>query len=561
MIQFPPFVLPYFGSGLVTAAVAGYAYRDLQRRDGDETVLSLTVVMLSATVWILSRSFQYLVTDETSKVVFATVVWFGWGGAVMGLLFFALSYTGRADVLTRRTVGTLLLPIVGGLLFAVTNEFHGLLWTGEFRHQNGLYVYVTDTEPAHLVSLLYHNTVVLYSVFLLVKYSFDSAKLYRRQTIAVVLGSTTPLILGSLYLFDAIPFVPRFLDLTPIGIGIAGLCFSYAIFRYRMLDLVPIARRTAWDEVDDAIVTIDDDNRVLDANVAARHLFTANDYVGIQATAFFDSVPNATLERYENTAEAETQLAVQLDGEKRYFSLSISPIERGSRRRRGRVVVLRDITGIKRREEELDLLRQVQSRVLRHNIRNELTAIRGHAKHVADDVEDEHAERLRTALDASDDLLSITRKTRLVEDVVDGDGTPAEYDLRDVVDDAIETIGNRYPTVTFDVDGPGSRPIEADTRLEIVIVNLLENAAEHNDSTDPRVSVRLTDDDPTLTIADNGPGIPEYELAVLEDERETSLEHGSGIGLWLVTWIVDRSSATLEFHTSPDGTEAVLRFG
>ncbi|QLG48368.1 histidine kinase N-terminal 7TM domain-containing protein [Natrinema halophilum] len=564
MFQFSPFVVPYFGSGIVTAGVAAYTYRYHRKYGSDETVLSLAVMMLSATIWILSRSFQYVVTDETLKVLLASIVWIGWGGGVMGLLFFTLAYTGRTDVFARRTVGILLVPVVIGILLALTNELHTLLWTGEFVSRNGLYVYVTEPEPAHLLSLLYLDAVVVYSVVLLVKHSFDSAKLYRRQTIAIVLGAITPMTLGALFLFNLIPFVPDFLDLTPIGIGVTGLCFSYAIFRYRMLDLVPIARRTAWDEVDDAIVTLDGDNRVLDANVAARNLFIddGDDYVGMQGSAFFDSVPDEVLERYEDTAEVETQIAVQLDGEERYFSLSLSPIDRGSNTRGGRVVVLRDITGIKRREEELDLLRQVQSRVLRHNIRNELTSIRGHTNHVAEAVEDGHAERLQTVLEASDDLLSISRKARLVEDVVDGDGKPAEYDLRDVVDETIESMENRYPNVSFDVNGPNSRPVEADTRLEVVIENLLENAAEHNDATSPCVSVRLTNDEtPTLTITDNGSGIPEYELTVLEDERETSLEHGSGIGLWLVKWIVDRSSATLEFQTNSDGTEATLRFG
>ncbi len=560
--QFSSFFLLYFGSGVISAGVAGYTYRNQQGSGNDKTVLSLTALMILVTVWILSRSFQYLVTDETLKIVFATIVWIGWFGSAVALLFFSLSYTDRDDILTRRTAVLLSVPTAIGLLLAVTNEVHTLLWTGTFHYYNDLYVYTTNPEPVHLIYLLFLNAVVMYSVFLPLKYTINSPKIYRRQAIAVVIGSVTPLILGTMFLFDAMPLLPSFIDLTPIGLGVSGLCFSYAIFRYQMLDLVPIARRTAWDEVDDAIVTLDDDDRVLDANVAARELFTVgDDYVGMEASAFFDSMPDAILERYEDISEIETQLTVQLDGEERYFLLSLSPVEHGPQRRSGRVVVLRDITRIKRREEELDLLRQVQSRVLRHNIRNELTAIRGHVEHVANSVEDGHAQQLQTVLDASDDLLSISRKARLVEEIVDGDGTPAEYDLRTVVDETIETIENRFPAVTFTVDGPASRTVEADTRLKVAIENLLENGAEHNDATDPRVSVRLTDDEiPTLIIADNGSGIPEYELAVLEDERETSLEHGSGIGLWLVKWIVDRSSVTLTFHSSSEGTEAILQF-
>jgi signal transduction histidine kinase len=94
------------------------------------------------------------------------------------------------------------------------------------------------------------------------------------------------------------------------------------------------------------------------------------------------------------------------------------------------------------------------------------------------------------------------------------------------------------------IDGAEQCPVEAVPKLDIAIENLVENAVEHNDATRPRVSVEVTNGDrPTLVVSDNGPGIPEQEIAALEGERETSLEHGSGIGLWLVKWIVDRSNA------------------
>jgi signal transduction histidine kinase len=42
----------------------------------------------------------------------------------------------------------------------------------------------------------------------------------------------------------------------------------------------------------------------------------------------------------------------------------------------------------------------------------------------------------------------------------------------------------------------------------------------------------------TLTVADDGPGLPETEAAVVERTAESDLDHASGLGLWFVTWVV-----------------------
>jgi signal transduction histidine kinase len=189
-----------------------------------------------------------------------------------------------------------------------------------------------------------------------------------------------------------------------------------------------------------------------------------------------------------------------------------------------------------------------------------MTTIRGNAELLAE--RNGYEERLVDVVRASEDLLSISRKARLVEDVVDSDARIVECDLRELIEESAVAVTERYPNTDVTIDGPETCPVEAAPRLEIAIENLLENAAEHNDAAQPQVSVCIEEGDPPrLTIADNGPGIPEAEISVIEDERETALEHGSGLGLWLVKWIVDRSDARLAFEATDEGTTVTLQFG
>ncbi|MEF8851938.1 MAG: ATP-binding protein [Haloarculaceae archaeon] len=97
------------------------------------------------------------------------------------------------------------------------------------------------------------------------------------------------------------------------------------------------------------------------------------------------------------------------------------------------------------------------------------------------------------------------------------------------------------------------------TELELAVRELVENALEHTDS-DVRVTAEATGDDYVeVRVADDGPGIARQERGVIEKGEETALEHGSGVGLWLVAWAVREYGGTVEFADRDDGTTVVVR--
>jgi signal transduction histidine kinase len=96
-------------------------------------------------------------------------------------------------------------------------------------------------------------------------------------------------------------------------------------------------------------------------------------------------------------------------------------------------------------------------------------------------------------------------------------------------------------------------------RYRYVIDHLIENAVEHNDGESPRVVVRAerTGVDIRLVVADDGPGIPESERAVIEVGGETPFEHASSLGLWGTNWAVQSMGGSLSFDESDLGGTAV----
>jgi len=94
------------------------------------------------------------------------------------------------------------------------------------------------------------------------------------------------------------------------------------------------------------------------------------------------------------------------------------------------------------------------------------------------------------------------------------------------------------------------------------VLHLVENGLEHGVKADPsaeqvRINTYEADGKTVIEVEDDGPGIPEDELAVLDRHGESALEHGSGVGLWLVDRIVEYSEATIEFETRPGTTARI----
>jgi signal transduction histidine kinase len=91
---------------------------------------------------------------------------------------------------------------------------------------------------------------------------------------------------------------------------------------------------------------------------------------------------------------------------------------------------------------------------------------------------------------------------------------------------------------------------------------VIENAIAHSDADDAAVRVVVEADsdagEVTIEVSDDGPGIPRRELAVLEDGTESALEHGSGIGLWIVEWSLQRLGGDVRYETSSAGTTVNL---
>lgn len=517
------------------------------------------IAVIGTAIWPLSSGLNTLIADLGLSMAIWNVRLLAAGVVSVGWFLVAYEFTTRRFP-PRTVLGALGSYVLISQALAWTNPSHGLVLGPQTAVQAG--VLVPDFGPWFWIQTLINYGLIVVSTGLLATDALRSHGLRRRQSALLAMAVVPPIAANLVTLSGLVNTIH---DLTPFGLIGSGLVLSFTLYRLEFLNIVPIGRDVAVDVMEDAVVIVDETGQVVDCNRATRRLFdVGTDYYGKSLTDVLGLLPDATLEELQSTdptvdQSTRREFSVTLHGEQRHFFVTQSPVTATGNDRLGRVLVFRDVTLLKRREEDLELLRQILSRVLRHNLRTHVNVIEAYTDLLMEDYDDERLAKIRSA---NRSLEELGVKAGHLERVIQSEDHVERYDLQAVVGKAVMNVEEDHPHVDVRVEAEEELWVWSSPGLELVVENLIENAVEHNEATHPTVSIEIhTDSTVTiLKIEDNGTGIPDTELAVIEAGRETQLRHASGIGLWLVKWWADRAEVPLNFETGPDGTIVTLEF-
>ncbi len=200
---------------------------------------------------------------------------------------------------------------------------------------------------------------------------------------------------------------------------------------------------------------------------------------------------------------------------------------------------------------------EVLNRILRHEILNAVTAIRGYAEDRPADPDDAMAvisDRSETIRRAVDEVKYLTRHS---SGATHADETVS---VATCIDRAVETVSQRHPEVSIAVDDvPESLAVGANDRLERVVIELLENAIRHGGDSTPRLTVSSDSDTVAIRISDDGPGLPTEQRALLERGAiEEFDDPTTGFGLNVVRLLVESYGGHIETTSSSDGASVTV---
>jgi PAS domain S-box-containing protein len=268
-----------------------------------------------------------------------------------------------------------------------------------------------------------------------------------------------------------------------------------------------------------------------------------------------------TVDRLRDHIDSETAARAEIqnyrkEGTPFWNELSIAPVEDGTGSVTHYVGFQRDITERKRQEQLVSVL----NRVLRHNLRNGLNVVLARTAQLREHVDGEPEELIDAVERRADELVAIGEQAGAIDRAVTTRTTADTRDIVPIVEDVAGELREIDPAATVTVDVPETQPVYATETVRAAIRELGTNAIEHG-GPEPRVSVSVAREEAngtvTVRVSDDGPGLPDQERTVLDRGYETPLEHGSGLGLWFVNWVVSGVGGDIE-TTVEDGTTVTV---
>ncbi|HTX91569.1 MAG TPA: histidine kinase N-terminal 7TM domain-containing protein [Anaerolineales bacterium] len=275
------------------------------------------------------------------------------------LLTFTLGYTNHEVWLTR---WSLLLLSIEPILTQV------FLWVG--RWNKFFFRFNTPgvslaTGPWYWINATYTDGLLLLALILLAQTFIHKSRQYLLQSGTIAVGIAIPILVKILSLAGLTPVLT--LELAPATYALTGLFLIFSIYRFRLLDLVPIARDTVVESMSDGWMVIDMNNRVVDLNPAAE------DLIGLPRERIFGHPAERILSNWPklnqepSVREMEIKGSVKVHGEWRFLNVRILPLINPLEKQIGKVVLWRDITERKKSDDARQKARD-EMFVLLHSI-------------------------------------------------------------------------------------------------------------------------------------------------------------------------------------------------
>ena len=273
-----------------------------------------------------------------------------------------------------------------------------------------------------------------------------------------------------------------------------------------------------------------------------------------------EATDEETVDEIRRAVDAEESIRTEIlnyraNGTPFWNELTIAPVMDPENREITHYVGLqKDVTAKKRRDRLIEVL----DRVLRHNLRNDMNVVIGFSETIADWTDGEVSEMATRVKETALDLISLTDTVRGFEKGVVDSTELDSCDVQSVVESVVMDLQSEYPDTEFSIEANESLTVMATGQLELALSELGDNAARHADSV-VRYELTTTDDDRiAIHVHDSGPGLPATERTVLEAGQETPMEHGSGLGLWMVHWIVTNLGGTVTASVDDGTTVSVV---
>jgi PAS domain S-box-containing protein len=342
-----PYTIPLIVAAAIAAALACYALC----KQGAAEALTFGLTMVALTLNLLFYGLNVSGANLETAYLFNRLKYIGVLTVPPLWVILALQYTRRQRLLTRRNVILLFVPAMVMFPIVMANPLTEWWWKGvEMLTLKEISAGVTSKSTTWLYKL---DLVIIYSymawglALYIIHFIRYKERIYRSQTTLMIIAGAIPL------LANIVNQQIRHLNLFPWGLesplfSVSGLLAAIAIFRYRFLDIRPVARQAIIEQMPEGVVVTDVKGRVVDVNSAARAMLdAASDAIVGQPLTKATHIPElneALLTLAQSQGADRRDVSFDAAGGERVLSLEATPLLHRATNPMGQIILLRDIT-------------------------------------------------------------------------------------------------------------------------------------------------------------------------------------------------------------------------
>jgi signal transduction histidine kinase len=550
--SYTPYIWPMLASPAILLVLALHAWRHRAAPAARPFALQVTSILL----WALGATLELVAADPSTKAWWNTFQGLWPMAAVTAALWFALEYANLGRWLNTRALALLAIPPAVTAILVATNASHHLVCRADSLEAPLGCTFAPLGRALMVYGLLLAAGSSLVFLWLLVKSPLH------RWPAALCLSGHLAARLG--FLLDAAhtsPLGP--LEATIFGSTFTAAMYAIALVRFRMFELIPVARGTVFEQMPDGVLVLDRLQRVVDLNPAAGTMLgpAGERARGRPARELLPSLPDLG----GPPADGEAPIEVTLGGpaDPRHCELRASLLEHRGGYLLGYLLVLHDVTERKKadsrmvdQQRALATLRE-RDRVARE-LHDSLGQVLGYAKMQAQAARerlargqwrqaDEHLAQLAAvAQDAHADVREYILGARA--------GGSAETAFLPALEEYLRRFQAAYGigTSLAAPAGLAGRALEpmVGTQLLRIIQESLTNVRKHARARAVHVGLSVSNGKAEAVVQDDGDGFETGGLGVAE---------ASTFGLRFMRERASEVGGTVEIRSAPGaGTRVVV---
>jgi PAS domain S-box-containing protein len=548
-----PFAISLIISGLITLLVAWMIFKRISG-----TLRWFGYAMVGIAIWAISYGCE-LSSDTLQQMLFwINIEYLGIALLPPLWIVFVIAFTGKEKWLIPLNLVLIFSIGVITLLMVWTNPSHYLYYASLRLDKSGPFP-LLDIQVGiwYRIHTIYFYFLLGWGMFLIASRFRKADAFIKRQNRIIVVGAAIPWLVNICYLLNFRPF--GHLDLTPFAFMVSSLIVALGLLNFRLFDIVPIARGKIVDALQEGIVVLDAQNRVIDINPEMRNILGPgiNHVIGKSPSQLFPGqvVLNATIQNHENSSIEITWN----DG--RIFSVMLTSLFERQTIYSGQIMLFRDITDRKQAEHKLQELNELKDRlfsIISHDLRSPLVSLMNILNMAnAGNVSDEEFKSILPTLSKNigytsglvENLLHWS-KSQLAGTVIN----QVHFDIRGYVVDIINSFGKAANDKGISLQNNITSPtrVYADTDMvKAVLRNLISNAIKFCSRGDKiTLSAEIISNKATIWVTDTGVGITPENIDKLFGTsnfttRGTTNEQGTGLGLLLCKDFVEKNGGSI----------------